>query len=194
MIQIPDFVLNHLIVNGQIGKTKTLIIGENYPGLNYAKSYFYRSIPGCPGGPATGNPPAFFNNFCNALLVPHLNLSGKSLNEFERLNKFLDSGFLIIDAQQNLIKPQNPAILSPKQIDDLIMTILLINPKNIIFLTENNNNVLISIRTHPLFARIQPKIIINFLRKRNWFCFPSAPANPNLFKEEIEFARQYYFI
>jgi hypothetical protein len=194
MIQIPDFVLKHLIVNGHIGKTKTLIIGENYPGSNYAKSYFYRSIPGCPGEPETRNPPAFFNNLCNALLVPRLNLSGASLNEFERLNKFLDSGFLIIDAQQNLIKPQNPATLSPKQIDDLIMTILLINPKNIIFLTENNNNVLIDISTHPLFARIQPKIIYNFLRKRQWFCFPSAPANPNLFKEEIEFARQYYFI
>lgn len=194
MIQIPDFVLNHLIVNGHIGKTRTLIIGENYPGPNYAESYFYRSIPGCPGGPAVGAPRAFFTNVCNILLVPHLNLTGANLTEFERLNKFLDSGFLLIDAQQNLINPQNPAELSPQQIDDLIMTILLINPTNIIFLTKNNNNVLNSLRIHTLFARIQPKIIYNFLRAREWFSFPSAPANPNLFKEEIEYSRQFYFI
>ena len=194
MIQIPDFVLKHLIVNGHIGKTRTLIIGENYPGPNYAKSYFYRSIPGCPGGPAMGLPGAFFTNLCNVLFVPHLNLAGANLTEFERLNKFLDSGFLLIDAQQNLIDPQNPAALNPIQIEDLIMTILLINPINIIFLTKNNNNVINSLSTHPLFDRIKPKIIYNFLRARWWFSFPSAPANPRLFREEIEYARQYYFI
>jgi len=194
MINIPDFVLSHLIVNNHIGKTRTLIIGENYPGGNYADTYFYRSIPGCPGGPAVGSPKAFFTNLCNILLVPHLNLAGGALKEFERLNKFLDSGFLLIDAQDNLITPQNPAALTPQQIDDLIYTILLINPKNIIFLTENNQNVIKSLKAHPFFVRIQPKIVHNFLRNRDWFCFPSAPANPNLFKEEIEYSRQFYFI
>ncbi len=194
MIKIPNFVLNHLIDNNHIGKTRTLIIGENYPGQNYASTYFYRSIPNCPGGPAVGAPGAFFNNLCNVLLVPHLNFSGGKLTEFERLNKFLESGFLLIDAQDNLITPQNPAALTPGQIHDLIYTILLINPQNIIFLTENNQNVIQSINGHHLFARIQPKIIHNFLRDRDWFCFPSAPANPHLFPEEIEFARKYYFI
>jgi hypothetical protein len=194
MIKIPDFVLSHLIVNNHIGKTRTLIIGENYPGGNYAATYFYRSIPGCPGGPAVGNPKAFFTNLCNVLLVPHLNLAGGALTEFERLNKFLENGFLLIDAQDNLIEPQNPAALTPQEIDDLINSILLINPQNIIFLMENNQNVINSISLHPLFKRIEPKIIYNILKKRHWFCFPSAPANPNLFKEEVEFSRQFYFI
>ena len=194
MIQIPDFVLRHLIVNNYIGKTRTLIIGENYSGTSYAKTYFYRSIPTCPDGPATGTTPAFFTTLCDVLLVPNLDLTGASLSEYDRLNKFLDSGFLIIDAQANLVAPQRPAALTNSQIDELVHTILFINPKNILFLTNNNQNVINSISTHTLFGKIQPKIIYNYLNKRQWFCFPSAPANPNLFKDEIDFARQYYFI
>ena len=127
MIKIPDFVLSHLIVNNHIGKTRTLIIGENYPGGNYAATYFYRSIPGCPGGPAVGNPRAFFTNLCNVLLVPHLNLAGGALTEFERLNKFLESGFLLIDAQQDLFPAIRPALLTPIEIDNLLKGHYLIN-------------------------------------------------------------------
>jgi hypothetical protein len=194
MIQIPDFVLSHLIVNNYIGKTRTLIIGENYPGPNYAKSYFYRSIPGCPGGPAVGAPGAFFTNLCNVLLVPDLNYAGAPLTEYERLNKFLDSGFLLIDAQQNLVPPINPAALTPIQIDRLIKTILLINAKNIMFLTNNNIPVITTLAMHPEYPLIADKIINNFLTGTQVFAFPSAPANPNHFVNQINQARHYYFI
>ncbi len=194
MIQITDFVLGHLIVNNYLGKTRTLIIGDNYPGPDYAKSYFYRSISGCPGGPAKGAPGAFFTNLCSGLLVPHLNFNGAPLTEYERLNKFLDSGFLLIDAQQNLVPPINPAALTTIQIDHLIKTILFINPKNIMFLTNNNINVIASLASHPEYALIATKILNNFLTGTQVFAFPSAPARPALFEAQINHARQFYFI
>jgi hypothetical protein len=192
MIKIPDFVLSHLIVNNHIGKTRTLIIGENYPGANYAETYFYRSIPGCPGGPAAGNPRAFFTNLCNGLLVPHLNLAGGALTEFERLNKFLESGFLLIDAQQDLVPAIRPAVLTPIEIDNLLKTILLINPQNIMFLTNNNVPVINSLAAHHLYPLIADKIMNNFLTGTQVFAFPSAPANPALFVAQINHARSYY--
>ena len=194
MIQIPDFVLSHLIVNNYIGKTRTLIIGENYPSPNYAATYFYRSIPACPGGPAVGAPGRFFQNLCDVLFVPHLNLGGGALTEFERLNKFLDSGFLLIDAQQNLIPPTRPAALTPIDIDNLIKTILLINPKNIMFLTNNGIPVIASLAVHPEFPLIANKIMNNYLTGTQVFAFPSSPAVPAHFINQINHARQYYFI
>jgi hypothetical protein len=194
MIKIPDFVLSHLIVNNHIGKTRTLIIGENYPGANYADTYFYRSIPGCPGGPAVGNPRAFFTNLCNGLLVPHLNLAGGALTEFERLNKFLESGFLLIDAQQDLVPAIRPAVLTPIEIDNLLKTILMINPQNIMFLTNNNVPVIHSLAAHHLYPLIADKIMNNFLTGTQVFAFPSAPANPALFVAQINHARSYYLL
>ena len=144
MIKIPDFVLSHLIVNNHIGKTRTLIIGENYPGANYAKTYFYRSIPGCPGGPAVGNPRAFFTNLCNGLLVPHLNLAGGALTEFERLNKFLESGFLLIDAQQDLVPAICPAVLTPIEADALFRTLraMTAEGRTVIFISHKLDEVM----------------------------------------------------
>jgi hypothetical protein len=194
MIQIPDFVLSHLIVNNYIGKTRTLIIGENYPGSNYAASYFYRKLPACPGGPAAGAAGAFFNNLCNVLLVPDLSFAGTRLTELERLNKFLDSGFLVIDAQKNLVPASRPVVMTPVDIDNLLNTILLINPKNILFLTNHNIPVINSISAHPLFPLIADKIMNNFLTGTQVFAFPSAPANPNLFVDQINHARRYYHI
>lgn len=194
MVQIPDFVLSHLISNNFINKTRTLIIGENYPGENYAKSYFYRSIPGCPGGPSIGPPPAFFTNLCDRLLVPNLNLSGIALTELERLNKFLESGFLLIDAQDNLISPIRPAALTPVQIDNLMKTILMLNPKNIMFLTNNNIPVISSLSTHLEFPSIQNRIINNILNGTQVFSFPSGPANPNIFANQINHLRGFYFL
>lgn len=194
MLQIPDFVLNYLIENNHIGKTRTLVIGENYPSPNYSTTYFYRSIPSCPGGPALGDPGAFFRNLCNVLLVPHLNIAGHDLTEFERLNKFLDSGFLLIDAQQNLVNAIRPAALTLTNINDLMRTILLINPSNIIFLTNNNKPVIASLSTHAKFHLIANKIIKNILTGTQVFAFPSAPANPELFAAQINHARDFYFI
>ena len=194
MINIPDFVLSHLIVNNHIGKTRTLIIGENYPGPNYAATYFYRSIPGCPGGPAMGYPGAFFTNLCNGLLVPHLNLAGGALTEFERLNKFLDRGFILIDAQENLVPAIRPAILPPIDIENLLKTILLINPKNIMFLTNNNIPIINSLTAHHLYPLIADRIMNNFLTGTQVFAFPSPPANPAIFVAQINHARSYYFI
>ena len=194
MIQIPDFVLSHLISNNFINKTRTLIIGENYPGKNYAKSYFYRSIPECPGGPSIGPAPAYFTNLCDRLLVPNLSLSGIALTELERLNKFLDSGFLLIDAQDNLIPPIRPAALTPDQIDDLMKTILMLNPKSIMFLTNNNIPVIASLSTHLEFPLIQNRILNNTLNGTQVFSFPSSPANPNLFTNQINHLRGFYFL
>ena len=194
MIKIPEFVFSHLIVNNYIGKTRTLIIGENYPGPNYATTYFYRSIPGCPGGPSVGRPPAFFTRLCNALLVPHLNLVGGALTEFERLNKFLESGFLLIDAQQDLVPAIRPAALTPIEIENLLKTILLINPQNILFLTNYNVPVIHSLATHHLYPLIADKIMNNFLTGTQVFAFPSAPAIPALFVAQTIHARSYYFI
>ena len=118
MIRIPDFVLEHLVKNNYIGKTKTLIIGENYPSPNYITSYFYRSILVHPVLPYGAN--HFLSFLCDGLLIPTVNTKGNALTEIERLNIFLESGFLVIDAQENNIKPINPAILSISDIDLLI--------------------------------------------------------------------------
>ena len=194
MVKIPDFVFSHLIVNNYIGKTRTLIIGENYPGPNYAANYFYRSIPGCPGGPAVGRPPAFFTRLCNALLVPHLNLVGGALTEFERLNKFLESGFLLIDAQQDLVPAIRPAALTPIEIENLLKTILLINPKNIMFLGDNNLHVITSLALHPLFSSIADKILYNFLVGSQVFSFHFVRPPFASFVDQINHARNFYFI
>jgi hypothetical protein len=194
MIQLPNFVFSHLIEKKYIGKTRTLIVGENYPGENYASSYFYRSIPTCPGGPAKGAPSAFFSNLCNVLLIPNTNLTGGNLTEYERLNKFLDSGFLLIDSQENLKPANRPPILTPNEISNLIRTILFINPKNIMFLTNNNKPVIELLSEHDLFPSIADKIMTNHLTGTQVFAFPSAPANPNHFVNQINHARNYYFI
>ncbi len=191
---MPDFVLSHLIENHFIGKTKTLIIAENYPSPSYSTSYFYRSIPTCPGGPAIGAPSAFFTTLCNRLLVPDLNHHGTALTEYERLNKFLTHGFLLIDAQPNLIHPTRPAVLSPLQIDELIKTILLLNPSNIMFLTNNNIPVISALALHHFFPMIADKIMNNYLTGTQVFAFPSPPANPSLFEEQIIHARRIYSI
>ena len=194
MTHLPNFVLEYLMVNNLIGKTKTLVIGENYPSQNYLDSYFYRSLPECMGNSKLIGQNQFFKRLCDGLQVPSLNEEGSKLCEFERLNKFLEGGFLVIDSQPNHIKPSNPAVLTSQQSDDLVKTILIINPINIIFLTKNNLNVINIIKKHPLFFKIEPKIIFNHLKNRQWYSFPSAPANPNLFKSEIETARLYYYI
>jgi len=141
-----------------------------------------------------GNPPAFFTNLCNRLLVPHLNLAGGVLTEFERLNKFLECGFLLIDAQQDLVPAIRPAVLTPIEIDNLLKTILLINPHNIMFLTNNSVPVITSLAAHHLYPLIADKIMNNFLTGTQVFAFPSAPANPALFVAQINHARCYYFI
>ena len=194
MKHIPYFVLDYLVTNQFIGKTRTLIVGENYPGTNYANSYFYRSIPGCPHGAPSGPTPQFFIKLCDTFLIPSLDSTSRTLSEPDRLKKFLENRFLLIDAQENLKAPTRPATLTPIEIDDLVKTIILINPSNILFLSENNKNIISLISGHPLYYIIKPKIVINHLRKgRLWFSFPSPPANPKLFQDEIEFARQYYF-
>lgn len=194
MIQLPTFVLDYLIQNAYLGKTRTLIIGENYPGLNYSKSYFYRSIPSCPDGSASSTPPAFFTNLCDTLMIPKNNLSGIKLTEFERLNKFLESGFLLMDAQEDKKEPLRPALLSQAEVDSLVSTILFINPANLIFLTNNNIHVISQLSKHNYFFLIQNKIVRNVLTGTQVFSFPSSPANPKLFAEQIQFARQFYFI
>jgi hypothetical protein len=194
MIQLPNFVFSHLIEKNHIGKTRTLIVGENYPGENYASSYFYRSIPTCPGGPAIGAASAFFTNLCNVLLIPNTIHPGVILTEYERLNKFLDSGFLLIDAQKNLEPAIRPANLTPNEISNLIRTILFINPKNIMFLTNNNIPVINLLSAHHLFPSIADKIMTNHLTGTQVFAFPSPPANPNHFVNQINHARNYYFI
>jgi hypothetical protein len=192
MIRIPDFVLEHLVKNNYIGKTKTLIIGENYPSPNYITSYFYRSILVHPVLPYGAN--HFLSYLCDGLLIPTVNTKGNALTEIERLNIFLESGFLVIDAQENNIKPINPAILSISDIDLLIKTIILINPTNIIFITKNNQNVIDSLKTHTLFNLIDNKIVYNLLKKRYWFSYPAPPANHKLFKNEINDVRTMLYL
>jgi hypothetical protein len=194
MGNLPDFVFEYLITKNYIGKTKTLIIGENYPGKNFEKSYFYRSLPGCSSFPIGGNTPSFFTQLCDQLLIPKLDYNEQKLSELERLIKFLEHGFLLIDAQKNLHPPIKPAKISSKEIDNLMTFILIINPKNILFLTENNQNIINQLSNHHLYHKIKERIIYNFLKKRQWFSFPSAPANPNHFKTEIETVRKYYFL
>lgn len=185
-----------MIEHGFIGKTRTLIIGENYPGISYATTYFYRSIPTCPGGPIKGSLPSrsFFKELCDGLRIPELDVSGKKLDELYRQNVFLNSGFLVIDAQENLVKALRPAKLSPAQIDILMRTILLINPANILFLTEYNKPVISSLKKHAQFHKIESKIVINHLKSREWFCFPSSPYHPGKFKRGIDDAMKYYFL
>jgi len=186
MILFPDFVFDYLIKHSYIGKTRTLIIGENYPKPNYAASYFYRSLPNCPGGPAKGKPPDFLKMLCDRLLIPTTDLLGQPLSEYQRLRYFLNSGFLVIDAQPNGIKPiTNTPILTPDNLNKLICSILLINPENIIVLTNNNINVIAQIAAEPEAGMIIPKIVINAITGSNVLAFPSAPANPNHFLNQI---------
>ena len=190
MILIPDFVFEFLILNNYIGKTRTLIIGENYPNPDYSVTYFYRSLPSCPGGQAVGAQPQFFQRLCDCLLIPHNDQLGTNLTEFQRLKYFLNNGFVLIDAQSNGVTPKrNPPILEANQVNNLVNTILLINPINIIFLTNNNLNVIHQISEHPLGNRITSKIVTNLTNNTLIFAYPAPPANPHLFSEQINALR-----
>lgn len=190
MIQIPDFVFEYLIQNNYIGKTRTLIVGENYPNPDYSKTYFYRSLPSCPGGPAVGAQNPLLQRLCDCLLIPNVNLLGVPLTEFMRLRYFLNNGFVLIDAQPNGIPPNNvPPVLHTNQLNNLINTILLLNPENIIFLTKNNLHVINQIEQHPLGNRIISKIVTNPISETQVFAYPAPPANPNLFIEQINALR-----
>ncbi|MCC6864967.1 MAG: hypothetical protein IT280_02275 [Ignavibacteria bacterium] len=190
MIQLPNFVFEYLIQNNYFGKTRTLIVGENYPNPNYADTYFYRSVPLCPGGPGVGAQPQFFQRLCDCLLIPHIDLLGAPLTEFQRLKYFLNNGFILIDAQPNGIPPNRvPPILEANQINNLVNTILLLNPENIIFLTNNNLHVIDQIGEHTLGNRIISNIVTNPISETQVFSFPAPPANPNLFIEQINALR-----
>lgn len=195
MIQIPNFVLEYLINNRYLGKTRTLIVGENYPNPNYSNSYFYRSLPNCPGGQIQGEPPQFFQRLCNALLIPHNDLLGNSLSESQRLKYFLNNGFVLIDAQPNGIAPirDNPIVLSDNDLYYLVLTILFLNPDNIMFLTNNNKNVINQIANHPSRNEVLPKIIINPINQSKVFAYPAPPANPNIFVQQILALRENGF-
>lgn len=190
MIQIPDFVFEYLIQNNYIGKTRTLIVGENYPNPDYSKTYFYRSLPSCPGGPDVGAQPQFFQKLCNCLLIPSVDLLGAQLTEFMRLRYFLNNGFVLIDAQPNGSPPNIvPPVLQTNQLNNLVNTILLLNPDDIIFLTNNNLHVIDQIGEHTLGNRIISKIVTNPLTGTQVFAFPAPPANPHLFFEQINALR-----
>lgn len=190
MILIPDFVFEYLIQNNYIGKTRTLIVGENYPNLNYAATYFYRSLPNCPGGPVVGQQPQFFQRLCNCLLIPNVDLLEAPLTEFQRLKYFLNKGFVLIDAQPNGIPPnRNPPILEATQINNLVNTILFLKPENIIFLTNSNIEVIAQIGQHLMGNRILSKIVTNPLTGTQVFAYPAPPANPHLFIEQINALR-----
>lgn len=194
MIQIPDFVFEYLIQNNYIGKTRTLIIGENYPNPDYSATYFYRSLPSSPGGPAVGAQPQFFQKLCNCLLIPNVDLLGAPLTEFQRLKYFLNKGFVLIDAQPNGIPPnRNPPILEATQVNDLVNTILLLKPENIIFLTNSNIEVIAQIGQHLMGNRILSKIVTNPLTGTQVFAYPAPPANPHLFLEQINALRDSSF-
>lgn len=187
MIKIPDFVFKFLIRNDYIGRTRTLIIGENYPNPDYSVEYFYRSLPNCPGNPELASTQArLFNCLCNALGIRSTSNNGDTLTEYQRLIQFLDSGYLLIDAQVNGIEPMRPAILTDDQIDELILTILLVNPVKIIFIHNNNSNVLSQLNKHDLFYKISSKISYNELKENYVFAYPAPPADPNIFKMQID--------
>lgn len=194
MIQIPDFVFEYLIQNNYIGKTRTLIIGENYPNPDYSVTYFYRSLPFCPGAPVAGAQPQFFKRLCDCLQIPSVDLLGTPLTEFQRLKYFLNNGFILIDAQPNGIPPNRvPPILEANQINNLVNTILLTNPKNIILLTNNNQHVIEQIGEHIMGGMILPKIVTNPITGTQVFAFPSPPADPNLFYRQINALRENGF-
>lgn len=185
MLQMPVFVFQYLKQKEYIGKTRILVIGENYPNPDYAVSYFYRSLPDCPGGPARGAAPLFFTNLCNAFSIPDTYPDGKKMSELERLDLFLSNGFMVMDAQQNNIAPQRPAKISSYEAENLINTILYLNPDHIIFLTNNNIPVIQALKLNPSFSKIRSRILTNPITGTKVFAFPSPPANPNLFLQQI---------
>mgnify|MGYP001365139784 CR=1 FL=1 len=194
MIQIPNYVFEFLIQNNYIGKTRTLIVGENYPNPDYAATYFYRSLPSCPGGPPVGNTPQFFQRLCDCLLIPQNDLREAPLTELMRLRYFLNKGFILIDAQPNGVKPnRNPPILEANQVNDFVNTILLLNPENIIFLTNSNIEVIAQIGQHLMGNRILRRIVTNPITGTQVFAFPAPPANPHLFVEQLNALRENGF-
>ncbi len=182
---LPKFVQGFLVRHGYANSVKLLIIGENYPASNYAKSYFYRSILNN-GVVKQGT---FFKYLCDGLGVPKLDKSGSPLIEAERLDAFLKAGYVVIDAQTDGVAPLRPAVLSSARVSDLIMSIKQLNPERIMFITENNRHVLSALKKDRRFAPYQNRVVQNSLKSREWFCFPAPPANPNLFKSEVDDAR-----
>ena len=191
MLQIPEFVLDHLLRNQLIRRTRILIIVENYPRTNY-ETYFYRSLPNVPGGPIGGVVPQFFQRLCNTLQIPSQDNFGIPFTEIQRLTYFLNNGFLLIDAQPNGAPPvrTRPDLLNNNDLNMLIRTIQIIEPINIMFLTNNNINVINQISEHPDKGDIISKIIINPTNNANVFAFPAPPADPNLFINQILRLRQ----
>jgi hypothetical protein len=187
MITIPEFVASYLIRNNRLLSKRVLIIAENYQGAHFGDTYFYKSLPTCPGliMPAVS---AFFNQLCNGLNIPNSFL-GAPITEFERLTMFLDYGYLLIDALEGggngvQVAPAYPIPLL--QLERLIDTILLVNPEKIIFLTENVGvNIVPHIIGHPMGPQILPKIVVNPITGTNHFAYPAAPANPNIFINQM---------
>ncbi|HCA43582.1 MAG TPA: hypothetical protein DEP28_10065 [Bacteroidetes bacterium] len=182
---MPVFVFQYLKQKDYIGKTRLLVIGENYPNPDYAVSCFYRSLPDCPGGPARGAAPLFFTNLCNAFSIPDTYSDGEKLTELERLDQFLSNGIMVMDAQQNNVAPKRPARVSSFEAENLLNTILFLDPEHIIFLTNNNIPVIQALSQIPSFSKIRSRILTNPITGTKVFAFPSPPANPNLFIRQI---------
>ncbi len=83
------------------------------------------------------------------------------------------------------------AVISAASVSDLIMSIKQLNPEKILFITENNRHVLSALKKDHRFALYQNRVVPNLLKSREWFCFPAPPANPNLFKSEVDDARSH---
>ncbi len=184
MYGIPNFVSRFLIRNNRLQKTRFLIIGENYPGAIY-NTYFYRSL--LPGALVGGNP--FFTALCAALQIPIAKIGGTIYSEFERLKCFLNFGYLVIDALPSGGNGEEVAPVYPitaNDLDNLIDTILLINPEKIIILTNAGVATYAAIAAHPDAAKIIPKVITNPITGTMVFAFPSYPANPAIFKAQID--------
>lgn len=184
---LPKFVQDFLVRNGYANSVKLLIIGENYPSSDYAKTYFYRSV----FSNEIQGQGAFFKNLCDGLGVPVLSTTGRPLTEPERLAAFLRAGYLVIDAQPDGVAPTRPAVITGARLNDLISSIQQINPEKIMFLTENNRHVLSALKGDRRFAPYQNRVVPNLRKNREWFCFPAPPANPNLFKSEVDDARSH---
>jgi hypothetical protein len=184
MYGIPNFVSRFLIRNNRLQKDRFLIIGENYPGATY-NTYFYRSL--LPAVPVGGNP--FFTALCAALQIPTAKIGGTVYSEFERLKCFLNFGYLVIDALPGGGNGEEVAPVYPiaaANLDDLIDSILLINPEKIIILTKAGNATYEAIATHPEGAKLISRILTNPITGKNVFAFPSFPANPSIFQDQID--------